>query len=894
MKHLLVLFCLWAGVSAFLQAQQPALIDRETFFDNPEMAGAQLSPNAQWMTFVKPHKGVMNIWIKRTKDDFAKARPISADTVRPIRGYFWTDDSKYVLYVQDKGGNEDFHVFAINPFAPNEKATGVPPVRNLTPLEKTRAFLYQVSQKDPNKMWVGLNNRDQAWHDLYEINIATGERKLIRQNTDRLTGWTFDWDENLRFASRNTDDGSTEILRADSDKFVKVYEVGPLESAYIVGFSADNKTPYLITNKDRNFQELVLMDAQTGKETFVERDPDNRVDLSVAAFNDKTHTLQYTLYTDAKPRIYWKDKALQADYELLKKRFEGKEIGFNSMDKSQRLALISVNSDTDPGAVYLFDRKSKKTVFQYRPRPKLKPEMLSPMQPITYKSSDGLEIPAYLTTPKGLAAKNLPLIVIPHGGPWSRDFWGYNSYAQYWSNRGYAVLQMNFRGSTGYGKAFLDAGNGQWGEKMQDDITWGVKHLTAQGIADPNRVGILGGSYGGYATLAGVTFTPDLYKSAVAVVAPSNLNTLLASIPPYWESIRKMFYLRMADPTTPEGKAQLERQSPLNHVDKIKTPLLIVQGANDPRVKKPEADQIVVAMREKGIPVAYICADDEGHGFARPVNNMAYLAAAEKFMAQHLGGRYQESMKPEVAKRLQQITIDPKTVTKPKRADEIAAEAAGRSGHPIRDFVPAEYQYDVKVEAGGQKIGMQAKREVKSDGNNWIVSDEAKSMMGTVKDQNVVEKNTMKGLSRQVEQGPMKVEVKYGADEVTGNTEMAGKKQAFSTKTTDFLVPNGAGEDLYLALMPMEVGKNFFYKTYNVQKQAVTTYEVKVLRKESVTVPAGTFEALVLDIKDATGEPGDRTLWVANGVPVKSVATMPQMGGAKVTSELTVLKEERP
>ena len=256
------------------------------------------------------------------------------------------------------------------------------------------------------------------------------------------------------------------------------------------------------------------------------------------------------------------------------------------------------------------------------------------MKPIRYKSSDGLEIPAYLTLPKGPAPKNLPLLVIPHGGPWARDTFGYNPLAQFFANRGYAVLQPNFRGSTGYGKKFLNAGNNEWGGKMQDDITWGVKHLVAQGIADPKRVAILGGSYGGYATLAGVAFTPDLYAAAVSIVGPSNLLTLLESIPPYWEAGRKMFHMRMGDPTTPEGKKQLERQSPLNSAAKIKTPLLVVQGANDPRVKKAESDQIVIALRDRKFPVEYIVAPDEGHGFARPVNNMAMYAAIEKFLCE--------------------------------------------------------------------------------------------------------------------------------------------------------------------------------------------------------------------------------------------------------------------
>ena len=875
-------------VALLTHAQQPPLIDREIFFDNPEIAGGQISPDAQWMTFRKVHKGVLNIWIKAAAEPFEKARPITADTTRPIAGYFWTWDSKHVLYVQDKGGNEDYHVYAVNPFAPNGP-DGVPPARDLTPYENTRAYIMQVSKKEPNKLWVGLNDRDQSWHDLYELDIATGVRKLVRQNDDRLTGFDFDWDEKLRFVSRSRDDGSTEFLRVDGDRLIKVYEVGPLESAYIASFTKDNKLPYMVTNKGRNFTEMVLFDPATGQETLVDKDPLGRVDFGSAYFDDLTRELIYTKYEDERERIYFRDKSWEDEYNYLRAQFPGMEIYYASMDKKQEIALVGAYSDTDPGAIYLFDRKTRKLTFQYRPRPKLNPEFLSPMTPISYKSSDGLEIPAYLTLPKGLAPKNLPLLVIPHGGPWARDGWGYNSYAQFWSNRGYAVLQMNFRGSTGYGKQFLDAGNRQWGDLMQDDITWGVKHLIAQGIADPNRVGILGGSYGGYATLAGVTFTPDLYKAAVAIVAPSNLNTLLASIPPYWEAGRKIFHLRMGDPTTPEGKAQLERQSPLNHVEKIKTPLMVVQGANDPRVKKPEADQIVVAMRDKGIPVEYICAPDEGHGFSRPVNNMAYLAAAEKFLAKRLGGRYQESMTPEVAQRLKEITVDIQTVEKPRRADEVAAlSAAAKKMEPVRDLAPGEYEYNVELALGPQKMPMSLKRSVKADGDNWVISDNIESPMGSMSDMNILKSKSLVWLKRKSQQGPVNIEVTTYAGGIKAEIAMQGSddKQLFDNKTDEKAAPDGAGIDLWLGAMPLKVGQTFYFNTFDVQTQVLKTQEAKALRMEKVKVPAGEFEALVVEVKNAEDSSDPVTYWLANGMAVKQSAIISQMGGAVMTVEL--------
>ena len=886
---LLLLFCA-AHASALLFAQKGTpVINRELFFDNPEITGGQLSPDAKWMTYIKANKGTMNIWIKKADEPFEKGRPLTADTSRPVRGYFWSDDARFVLYSQDKGGNENFHVYAVDPFATAE-ATGVPPARDLTPLENTRAYIYNVSQKNPTKMWVGLNNRDQAWHDLYELDIATGERKLLRENKDRITGWDFDWDENLRLATRTNNDGTSEILRVDKDVLNKIYETSALESANAISWTADNKQFYMVTNKGRarDKSELVLLDPLSTTETMVEKDPVGKVDFENAAFSQLTRKMRYTSYTDAKERMYFKDKDFEADYKFLQNQFAGKEISFNASDKAENLWLVSVYSDTDPGKVYLFDKKNKTVTFQYDPRPNLPREHLAPMEAISYKSSDGLEIPAYITYPKGKDRKNLPLLVLPHGGPWGRDYWGYNSYAQFWANRGYAVLRMNFRGSTGYGKKFLDAGNGEWGQKMQDDITWGVKDLINKGIVDKDKVGITGGSYGGYATLAGVTFTPDLYKVAVAVVAPSNLNTLLGSIPAYWESFKKTMYMRMADPTTEEGKKILERQSPLSHVDKITTPLMIVQGANDPRVKKAEADQIVIAMRDKGIPVEYILANDEGHGFARPVNNMAYLAASEKFMAKHLNGRYQPTMKPDVEKRLQEITVDVKTVKMPARPEAPSIASKSVSMKPVKDLKAARYEYKVEIDANGQKIPMSITRDVKEDGDKWVITDNATSAMGKMMDVSVVYKKTLKPAKRTTEQGPVKINLAYTEGFVKGDVNTGGTASKIETKTDDALFPDGAGVDLVWGAMDLKENMTTTFKVYDPQTQSVKMQMMKVVKKEKVKIDAGEFDSFVVETSDVESPTQKTTYWISDGRMVKSVTIIPQMGNATVTSELII------
>lgn len=660
-----------AGNPVSAQNNLPPLIDREVFFGNPEIAGARISPDGKFIAFRKPYKGTMNIWLKGADEPFDRARVLTNESARPISSFFWSRDSRFIMFSKDNGGDENFNVYAVAVDAKPAGEAEVPPARNLTNAKNVQTSIYRLPLTEPDAIYVGLNDRDPKWHDLYKIKISTGERTLLRQNTDRFVGWHFDNEDKLRLARRSTPKGDTEILRLDDgDKFTEVYSCNVFENCTPLRFHKDNRRAYMINSKgnDADLSKLVLLDIETGKIETVESDPLKRVDFGGAVFSNLTNEIIATYYDDDKARYDYKDAKFAANYKILQKKFPGKIIEFPSGTKDEQVWLASVWSDVEPGEVYLFDRRNKKLTLQYRIRERLPREHLAEMRIIRYKSSDGLEVPAYLTLPVGVPAKNLPLVVNPHGGPQSRTFWEYNSYAQFWANRGYAVLQPNFRGSTGFGKRFVDAGNLQWGEKMQDDLTWGVKNLVAQGIVDEKRVGIIGGSYGGYATLAGVAFTPDLYRAAVAIVAPSNLITTLEIIPPYWESARIIDKVRVGDLETETGRAQLIRQSPLNSVERIKTPLMIVHGANDPRVNKIESDQIVVALRDKNLPVEYIVAPDEGHGFQRPVNQMAMIAAAERFFAKHLGGRYQESMPPEVEKKLREITVDLKTVTFPKKA----------------------------------------------------------------------------------------------------------------------------------------------------------------------------------------------------------------------------------
>ncbi len=869
-----------------VHAQAPPIIDRELFFGDPEISGAQISPDGAYIAFIKPFKGTRNIWVKRTADPFTSAKPITADTTRPIPAYFWSRDGKYVLFVQDKAGDENYNVYAVNPADSPAAGQEVPSARNLTDVKGVRATIYSVPRSEPDAIYVGINDRDPAWHDLYKVKISTGERSLVRKNSERVTAWLFDLKDQLRLASRSAENGDTEVLRVDANGLTKVYSCSVFESCGPVRYHKDGARIYFLTNKgsDVDLIRLELFNPTTGKEEVVESDPLKRVDFGNASFSDVSDELIATSYEDERDRIYWKDKNFEADYKLLQKQLPGKEIGFGSTTKDEKLAIVSAYSDTDPGSTYLFDRTTKKLTLQYRIREKLNRDYLAPVKAVKYPSSDGLEIPAYLTLPKGVEAKNLPVILFPHGGPWARDAWGYNSFAQFLANRGYAVLQPNFRGSTGYGKKFLDAGNKEWGQKMQDDVTWGAKYLIAQGIADPKRVGIMGGSYGGYATLAGVTFTPDVYAAAVSIVGPSNLLTLLESIPPYWEQIRKLFYERMGDPNTPEGKAQLERQSPLNSAAKIKTPLLVVQGANDPRVNKRESDQIVIALRDRGFPVEYLVAPDEGHGFARPVNNMAMFAASEKFLAKYLGGRYQETMTPEVGQRLKEISIDVKTVTLPKKV-----EISSALPKPAVDLQSGIANYKASIVAGSQTIPLTIKREIKDENGAWTVNETAQTPMGEMVDTSTLEKGTLLLKRRVIKQGPMTIDLDVKPDKVSGSMTMNGEAKPIDAATGGTLFADGAGTYDVIAALPLADGYSVSFRNFDVMKQKPQLKQLKVVGSESVTVPAGTFDAYKVEIVSTDNDADKQTVWITKDTRkvVKIAAVLPGSGGAVLTSELT-------
>jgi len=877
----LIAFAIPLAVNA--QSKAP-LLDRELFFGNPEISGAQISPDGRYVSFLKPFKDTRNIWVKRISDPYTAAKLLTNDTKRPVTQYFWSRDGKYILFAQDQLGDENFNVYAVDPAASAAAGQEVPTARNLTAAKGIRAVIYAVPRNDPDVMYVGLNDRDKAWHDLYKVRISTGEKTLLRQNTERIASWIFDNAGALRLAVRTTDKGDTEILRVDPSGFTQVYSCNVFETCNPLRYDKDNNKVYMETNKgEPDLTRLVLFDPTTKSETLVESDPLNRVDFGGARFSDLTNELIATTYTDDRTRIYWKDKSWEADYNLLKSKLPDMDIEPTSSTNDDRVWMLVATSDREPGVRYLFDRNTKALTKQYSIFDKLPRTALAQQKPVTYKSSDGMTIPAYLTLPVGVEAKNLPLVVFPHGGPWGRDQWGYSSIAQFLANRGYAVLQPNFRASTGYGKKFLNAGNNEWGQKMQDDLTYGVRYLVDQGIADPKRVGIMGGSYGGYATLAGLAFTPDVYAAGVSIVGPSNLLTLLNSIPPYWESIRTIFNERMGNPATPAGRAQLEKQSPLNSATKIKAPLLVVQGANDPRVNKAESEQIVVALRDRGFPVEYLLAPDEGHGFARPINNLVLFTTAEKFLAKHLGGRYQETMTPAVTKRLAELTVDPKTVVVAKKT-EIAPSAP----KPAAELKPGISTYKASLAVGGQTMPMDVTHTVSESGGVWLVTETAQTPMGVISDSSLVSKGSLTLQSRTIHQGPASVDLKFADNKATGSMSMNGQTRPIAVDLGGVLFADGAASNDAVAALPLAEGYTTTYRNFDIMAQQVKPRVLKVEGSEKVTVPAGTFDAWKVVVTPAEGTGETTTIWVnkSDRRVVKITNILPQMNGAIATAEL--------
>lgn len=610
----------------FLQAKEVDLIPREVLFGNPVKASPQISPDGKMLAYLAPVNNVLNVWVRTIgqNDD----RAVTNDANRGIRTYGWAQDKQHLFYVQDVGGNENWRLYTVD-YKTKE-------VKDLTPFENVQVRIVDVDKHHPHEALLSMNKENPQVHDVYHLDLSTGALTMIAKNPGDFSGWFTDNDFRVLGASRSRPDGGTDILIRDSEsadwKNIISFSMEDSESG-VISFTKDNKQLYLRDSRDFNASRLVLLDLATNSKKILAEDPN--YDISETSLHPDTRELQYYTFYKDKNEYHFVDKEIGADFKLFSKLSKGEPYVVNR-DNDDEKWLVAFTIDDGAAKYYFYDRKTKRAEFLFENRPDLNRYALSPMEPISYKTRDGLTVHGYITFPSG-QKKNLPMVLNVHGGPWVRDGWGYDPEAQWLANRGYICLQVNYRGSSGYGKAFLNAGNKEWGGKMHEDLVDAVEWAVKKGYADPKRVAIFGGSYGGYAALVGATFTPDLFKCAVDVVGPSNLLTFMETIPPYWSVYLAEFHKRVGDPET--ETEFLKSRSPLFKVDKIKIPLLIAQGANDPRVNQAEAEQIVEALKKKNLPYEYMLFPDEGHGFAKPENRIKFYAAAEKFLAAHLGGR---------------------------------------------------------------------------------------------------------------------------------------------------------------------------------------------------------------------------------------------------------------
>lgn len=600
----------------------------EDFFKNPEMSSFQISPDGKYYSYRAPWESRMNIYVKEVDSDSAVR--ITEQTDRDISGYFWAN-SERLVYLKDDNGDENFYLVAVN-------ADGT----NLNPLTREEGVRTQIIddlEEDENHMIIGLNKRNPQVFDPYRININTGEMEMLAENPGNITGWMTDHDGKLRVAM--TSDGvNTSILYRDSEdgEFEPVLTTNFKETMSPQFFTFDNKKLYASSNLGRDKMAIVVFDPKTGEEEEVLFE-NVKYDVTGLNFSERDKKLIAASYTGEKQEYHFFDDEYADIYKKFESRFPGLEVFITSNNKAEDKFIIRTYGDKSLGAYYLYNRNSGEITDIGDPSPWIKEEYMASMTPISYESRDGLTINGYLTLPAGETmetAKNLPVVVNPHGGPWARDNWGFNPEVQFMANRGYAVLQMNFRGSTGYGREFWEASFREWGKKMQDDITDGVDWLIESGIADEDRIAIYGGSYGGYATLAGLAFTPDLYACGIDYVGVSNLFTFMGTIPPYWEPFKKMMYEMVGDPENQSDSLMLRDASPVFHADKITAPLLVAQGAQDPRVNVDESDQMVEAMRNRGVEVEYLVKDNEGHGFRNEENRFEFYRSMEAFLAKHL------------------------------------------------------------------------------------------------------------------------------------------------------------------------------------------------------------------------------------------------------------------
>ena len=610
------------------------LIPRRVLFGNPERVSPRISPNGASLAWIAPYEGVLNVWIAPLGADgvaWGSAQVVTDDTDRGIRVFRWAHDGRHLLYLQDTGGDENWRLYDVDLHTMRR--------RDLTPFEGVQAQILATEKKHPGDILVGLNRDNPALHDVYRLDLVTGD--LVKQvENPGFAGWVADTELEIRAGVALEPDGSMVVkVRDGVAGDWRVLLKMPAEDALTSGpiaITADGSM-LALSSVGADTGRLVRIDLGSGATEVLAADPE--ADVSGVRLHPDTREPQIVTWNKERLEYRVLDDAVAADVVAVRALHPG-DPELVSHDHSDMVWLVAFTNDAGPVPYFLYDRQRREGRFLFDHRPELARYELAPMEPFSYTARDGLTIHGYATFPPGAARTGLPAVLNVHGGPWGRDSWGFNPEAQWFANRGYLCLQVNFRASTGYGKAFVNAGDREWGGAMQNDLTDAVAFAVGRGWADPARVAIYGGSYGGYAALAGAAFTPDLFRCAVDIVGPSNLKTLIETIPPYWQPQVSLYHQRVGNPET--DAEFLWSRSPLSRASSIRTPLLIAQGANDPRVKQAESEQIVAALRDAGIDYEYMLFPDEGHGFAKPSNRLRFYKAAERFLARHLGGRAEE------------------------------------------------------------------------------------------------------------------------------------------------------------------------------------------------------------------------------------------------------------
>jgi dipeptidyl aminopeptidase/acylaminoacyl peptidase len=608
------------------------LVPRQVLFGNPERMSPRISPDGKRLGWIAPDEGVLNVWVNQVGAALGDAVAVTADRDRGIRSFFWAHDNRHLLYVQDVGGDENWHLFGV------DLDTGV--TRDLTPFDAVQARVEDTDKRFPDTILVGINKDNPELHDVYRLDLPSGELQKIVDNPGFI-GFLADVDFNVRAGLAPLPDGGMVVMVRDTvdDEWRSLLQYGQDDSLTTepVAFTQDGTGLWMVSSVGANAGRFVKLDIATGETTVVAEDP--QYDVAGVRMHPDTREPQAVTYVKERTTYEFLDPEVAEDAQALFAVDPG-DLALTGHDHTDRTWLAAYTNDDGPVRYYTYDRDSKQATFLFEHQPALTEYQLAKMEPFSYTARDGLTIHGYLTFPPGAGRENLPTVLNVHGGPWARDTWGYDPEAQWLANRGYLCVQVNFRGSTGYGKDFVNAGDKEWGAKMHDDLLDAVDWVVGHGHADRSRVAIYGGSYGGYAALAGAAFTPDVFACAVDIVGPSNLKTLIESIPPYWAPMIAQFHTRVGNPDT-EEEFMWER-SPLSKAGDIRIPLLIAQGANDPRVKQAESEQIVAVLTEKGIDHEYMLFPDEGHGFAKPENRLTFYAGAERFLAKHLGGRFEE------------------------------------------------------------------------------------------------------------------------------------------------------------------------------------------------------------------------------------------------------------